>query len=153
MTTLPELDREATRLFGLTVQFDGKGWNVMQDARVIESCAGYEDATQARLDLVNLYLPKMDQISIDSFLKGDRIADLRSEIIQNYDAPVRAYTHHPDLIAFEVEFNGRIYGGEAYDDEELALHRLRDALDAATEFFCDHLMARDYAHRTAGEVA
>lgn len=126
-------DREADRLFGLTVEFKAdRKWHVMSGERELASCPGYEDATQKRLDLVNLYLPKLDQVSIDSFLRGDRIAALRSKITREFDAPARAYTHRADLIAFEVEWNGRVYGGEAYDDEELALLRLHDVLVASS---------------------
>jgi hypothetical protein len=132
MTTIPEFDREASQIMGLSVAFDGKRWNVMQGKLLVEAGGAYEDATAKRLALVEAFISKVDQHTIDTFLKADRIAALRSEIIQNFDAPARAHAHRPDLIAFEVEWNGRIYGGEAYDDEELALTRLLDALVASS---------------------
>jgi hypothetical protein len=131
MTTIPQFDREATRIMGLSVAFDGKRWNVMQDKLLVSPCCAYEDATAKRLDLVEAFISKADQHMIDAFLRADRIAELRSQIIQEYDAPFRGYGHRSDLIVFEVEWNGRLYGGEAYDDEELALERLKAALDAS----------------------
>lgn len=131
MTAITQFDREATRIMGLTVAFDGKRWNVMQGKLLVSPCGAYEDATAKRLELVEAFISKADQYMIDAFLKADRIAALRSEIFDQYDAPSRGYGHRSDLIVYEVEWNGRIYSGEAYDDEELALERLKDALDGA----------------------
>ncbi len=149
MSTIAQFDREATRIMGLTVEFNSdRKWRVMSNERVMSSHDQYEDATKARLALIDLYLPKLDQITIDGLLRADRIAELRSQIIQQYDAPARYPGHVRSLIVFGVEWNGGLYLGEAYDDEELALIRLKDALDNAV---CASIPAREAQAMEAAE--
>ena len=133
MTTIPTLDREADRLFGLTVTFTGGSWCVMSNERVVERCGAYEDATHKRLETIEAYLPKLDQVSIDGFLRQDRIAALRSDITRRFDAPVRNWDVPASRLVYGVEFNGAPYWGESFGDEEEALTRLLASLDSVRE--------------------
>lgn len=132
-----DFDREADRIFGLTVEFRDGAWCVMSDARVVERCGAYEDATAKRLETVNAYLPKLDQISINGFLRADRIAALRSDLIRRFDAPVRNWDRPVSKLAYEVEVNGSVYFGESNGDEEEALTQLLASLDREGS---EHLM-------------
>ncbi len=122
-------DREATQLFGLRVAFVSpeKRWCVTGNGVGEMVCGDYAAAVDAREAIFLPYLPKMDQITIDGFMRTDRIANIRGEIIDvTGDGIERHEGHRRDLYVFE---SGGFWG-EAYDDELLALERLLESAKA-----------------------
>lgn len=140
--TTTQYDREALQLFGLTVTFvsPDKRWCVTGNGVGELVCGDFAAAVDAREAIVLRYLPKMDQITIDSSLRTDRIAMVRSEIIDlTCDGIDRHDGHVPSLYVFE---SGGFWG-EAYDDELLALERLLESAKAEPVNFLAALRSTD----------